>query len=338
MIVKSQVAFILSLLLLEVILIFYSLATWETHKIEHKGAANNNRRFVARIVLFASPIYLIILAAVVDEITSKGGIYMHQNFDCIDCTSCCFSLFALLWFAGAGVSMFLAFNYLAAIGAMLCLDGFATIVVTITFNEQRKSYVQHMENIQVESALRGLSLNDEQTRSAYELQVHHRQISANERRVGSVQLDDGRVKAVHADDYYNLQRWMFQMRSVKETHNPEVLQRLIGQIHDEMVERSEIYVLDSDERRRYRQLAEQLSSQTLPSASENTETNVQLERSQSVRRQLPEEPIPRYEMTVVATTQPHNSTNLHLVPETPPPPYSQSRPPSYASVELGDAV
>ncbi|KAI6170246.1 hypothetical protein M3Y98_01219800 [Aphelenchoides besseyi] len=293
------------------------------------GAVNNNRRFVARIVLFASPIYLIVLAAVVDEITSKGGIYMHQNFDCIDRTSCCFSLFALLWFA--------------AIGAMLLIDGCATIVVTVTFKNQRKSYVEHLENIQVESALRGLPLNDEQTRSAYELQVHHRQISANGRRVGGGELDDGRVKAVHAEDYYNLQRWMFQMRSVKEIYDPEVLLRLIEQIHDEMLERSEIYVLNSNERRRYRQLAERLSSQTLPSASENAEITVQLERGQSLGRQLPEEPnclqIPSYEMTVMATTRAHNSTSTNLIlSSTPPPPYSQSRPPSYASDELGDAV
>ncbi|KAI6193326.1 hypothetical protein M3Y96_01006200 [Aphelenchoides besseyi] len=308
-----------------------------------QGAVNNNRRFVARIVLFASPIYLIVLAAVVDEITSKGGIYMHQNFDCIDRTSCCFSLFALLWFAGAVVSTLLAYNYFAAIGAMLLIDGCATIVVTVTFKNQRKSYVEHLENIQVESALRGLPLNDEQTRSAYELQVHHRQISANGRRVGGGELDDGRVKAVHAEDYYNLQRWMFQMRSVKEIYDPEVLLRLIEQIHDEMLERSEIYVLNSNERRRYRQLAERLSSQTLPSASENAEITVQLERGQSLGRQLPEEPnclqIPSYEMTVMATTRAHNSTSTNLIlSSTPPPPYSQSRPPSYASDELGDAV
>ncbi|KAI6221466.1 hypothetical protein M3Y99_01540500 [Aphelenchoides fujianensis] len=323
----------------QLLMIVVSLATWDNGKDYYKGPTDEKRRIAAVIVSSLSPIYVIILGSVLHELSRKGGVFVNNSVERIASWNCFLFVLLVGWLLGAVVGGVLAFHYFFSISGPLLCNVLVTALGPLSFVVQQEEYVDHLENIRVESARRGRQLNVEQTRTAYELQVHHRRVNAPARRGRGGELDDGRVKAAHADDFFHLQRWMHQLRLAKESGDPERLFRTVGRIRDEMADRSRLYVLEPNERRRYRELAlaepllEELSAQdeqneAIPTPQQSEWLCAQSTRADGRLR------VPSY-AAVLAADRPHSSADFLLPPpdgEAPPPYTTTSMP------ELGEAV
>ncbi|KAI6233473.1 hypothetical protein M3Y99_00916300 [Aphelenchoides fujianensis] len=116
-----------------------------------------------------------------------------------------------------------------------------------------REYYETMDEVKQENEEVGRPLTAEQTETAVELRRRHELINAPARyaRHGG-KLDEGRVHAVHADDFFQLHKWLHELEWAKRNgQTAEVLDRL----QTEMEERTRLYRLPADEQRRYEELA-----------------------------------------------------------------------------------
>ncbi|KAI6219171.1 hypothetical protein M3Y99_01671900 [Aphelenchoides fujianensis] len=113
-------------------------------------------------------------------------------------------------------------------------------------------YNESMDKTREENEEAGRPLTAEQAKTTVELRRLHAHVNAEPTNSRWGKLDGGRVRAVHADDFFQLHKWLHALKwAQRHGQTAEVVARLRA----EMEERTRLYRLPADDQERYRQLA-----------------------------------------------------------------------------------
>ncbi|KAI6230498.1 hypothetical protein M3Y99_01058200 [Aphelenchoides fujianensis] len=113
-------------------------------------------------------------------------------------------------------------------------------------------YNESMDKARAENEVAGRPLTAAQAETAVEIRRLHAHVNAEPTHSREGKLDGGRVRAVHADDFFQLHKWLHALEwAQRNGQTAEVIARL----RTEMEERTRLYRLSADDQERYRELA-----------------------------------------------------------------------------------